>query len=109
MKLTNKIASIVLIALLFATVYGLVRTSGRSSTLPNQVSPAVPQQSGLVDQSALETAQGLVRMPTMPAEQRPAQDALSVADQEMDLAFAQAVLDATQHPPTLSAEAKQMQ
>jgi small-conductance mechanosensitive channel len=48
-------------------------------------------------------------MPTSSAELPFAQQALQVADQEMDLAFASALLDVTEHPPALSAEAKGIQ
>src|SRR5262249_14403729 len=63
----------------------------------------------LVDQSALLTAQRLVRMPTSADEQPFAQEALRLADKEMDLAFATAVRQAAEHPPVLSPEAKQIE
>jgi small-conductance mechanosensitive channel len=44
-----------------------------------------------------------------PAELPFVQEALRLGDKEMDLAFAEAVLDATEHPPVLSEEAKQIQ
>ena len=48
-------------------------------------------------------------MPTSAVELPFARAALQLGDQEMDLAFALAVLDATQHPPALTAKAKEIQ
>jgi small-conductance mechanosensitive channel len=111
MKLLNKISLIVLLVLLLATVYGLIHTErgggipdGNGATAATGPGPAVA-----VDQTPLLTAQGLASMPTSAVELPFARGALQLADQEMDLAFALAVLDATQHPPTLTAEAKKMQ
>ena len=113
MKLANKTVLIVLVALLVATVFGLART-GRQSSIPalNGKAPATataPEQVALVDQTPLLTAQSFARMPTSAAELPFAQGALQLGDQEMDLAFALAVLDATEHPPSLTAGAKQIQ
>ena len=110
MKLANKIFSILLVVLLVATVYGLVRT-GRESSISggNGTAVAGAEQAALVDQTPLLTAQAFARMPTSAVELPFAQEALRLGDQEMDLAFALAVLDVTQHPPVLTAEAKQIQ
>src|ERR1700722_13401252 len=111
MKRANKILPLVLAVLLAATVYGLIRTRGAASSIPayGSVVETAPGQASHVDQSPLLTAQSLAQMPTT-AEQLPyAQGALQLGDQEMDLAFASALLDATGHPPVLSAEAKQIQ
>src|ERR1700676_850925 len=111
MKLANKIFALVLVVLLAATIYGLIRTE-RESGIPSGNGRAVPTESwqaAMVDQTALFTAQALVRMPTSAAELSLAQGALQLGDQEMDLAFAQAVFDAPQHPAALPAEAKDIQ
>lgn len=111
MKLANRIFSIVLVGLLVATVYGLIRT-GRESGVPDgnrTAGAAGSDQAALVDQTPLLTAQALARMPTSAVELPSAQQALQLGDQEMDLAFALAVLEVTQHPPVLTAEAKRIQ
>ncbi len=110
MKLANKIFSILLVVLLVATVYGLVRT-GRESGIPggNGTAAAGAEQAVFVDQTPLLTAQAFARMPTSSVELPFAQEALRLGDQEMDLAFALAVLNVTQHPPVLTPEAKQIQ
>src|SRR4029077_3677616 len=111
MKLANKIFSIVLVVLLVATIYGLIRT-GRQSGIPgaNGTAEAIgPGPAAPVDQTPLLTAQALASMPTSAVELPFAREALQLGDQEMDLAFALAVLDATRHPPALTAKAKEIQ
>jgi small-conductance mechanosensitive channel len=109
MKLTHKVASIPLVVLMVAAIYGLIRTEGGPSGNRTVAVATEPEQDALVDQAPLVTAQGLVRMPTSAAELPSAQSALEIADHEMDLAFALGMLDATQHPPPLTSEAKQIQ
>lgn len=111
MKQANKIISLVFAVLLAATIYGLFRTREEAGPPPGYASAGAPalSQDTEVDQSPLLTAQTLVRLPTTPDEQPSAQAALGIADQEMDLAFAMALADATEHPPALSADAKQIQ
>src|SRR5579862_9372235 len=111
MKLANKIFSIMLVVLLLATIYGLIRT-GRGSGIPGGngiVAATGPAPAAPVDQTPLLTAQAFASMPTSAAELPFARAALQFGDQEMDLAFALAVLDATQHPPALTAKAKEIQ
>jgi len=111
MKLVNKIFSVVLVVLLAATIYGLIRT-GRESGIPSGNGTTAPTGSAAatpVDQTPLLTAQALATMPTSAVELPFARQALQLGDQEMDLAFALAVLDATQHPPALTAKAKEIQ
>src|SRR5690242_10520212 len=97
-KPIQKSLSLLLVALLIATVYGLIRTGRGTGGSPAAApSPSTtPDQAPLVDQTPLLTAQALAHMPTPAAELPFAQQALQLGDQEMDLAFALAVLDATQ-------------
>src|SRR5262249_1093754 len=86
-----------------------IRTS-RESSPPVAAAQAVSaEQTALVDHRPFFTAQALVQMPTRPVELRLAQSALQLGDELMDLAFASALLDATQHPVVLTAEAKMTQ
>jgi small-conductance mechanosensitive channel len=109
MKTTKQIATITLIILLGLIAYGLFRT-GRSMT-PSQVTPAgeSPQaeHGPAIDQSSLDNARRLAQMPTGADELPVAQEALRLGDREMDLAFAAGVREVQEHPPVLSAEAKQ--
>src|SRR6202035_682770 len=67
------------------------------------------QADSAVDQSTLWTARWLAQMPTTLEERQVAEDVLHLADKEMDLAFATAVREAEQHPPAMSAEAKEIE
>jgi len=111
MKPRQRYAAIILVLLLSATVYALVRTrtaapgpaSSNRAQGPNSAQPE------LVDQRPLQTAQQFAKMPTSAEEKPFAEQALALGDHEMDLAFAAAVLDAQEHPPVLSAQAKAIQ
>src|SRR5260370_19001100 len=111
MKTTQKIAAIVLVALLGAVAYGLLRT-GQPANAPavnTKAGYGGAAQAPIVDQTALVTAQRLAQVPTSTEEQPLAREALRLGDHQMDLAFAAAVRDAEEHPPVLSAEAKEIQ
>ncbi len=111
MKTTQKIAAIVLLALLAAVAYGLFRTGQPASAPATSTKPAsgTAAQAPMVDQTPLLTAQRLVQMPTSAEEKPFAEEALRLADHEMDLAFAAAVRDAEENPPVLSAQAKEIE
>jgi small-conductance mechanosensitive channel len=111
MKSKQRSAALILILLLAATVYVLIRTG---TTTPSSIAPTTtavsnPTEPELVDQRPLQTAQQFAKMTTTTEEKPFAEEALAVADKEMDLAFAAAVLDAQEHPPVLSVEAKAIQ
>jgi small-conductance mechanosensitive channel len=107
---TRKFVSIVLVVLLAATIYGLIRTGEGQSVLPTRKSRVTPvTQAPLVDQAAFKTAQQLAQRPATVEERPFAEEALRLADYGLDLAFAQALRDAKEHPPELSAEAKEIQ
>jgi small-conductance mechanosensitive channel len=111
MKTTQKLLAIALVLLLGGSIYGLLRTEPRTATPAKNgkgIHTAVAE-APLVDQKPLATAQRLAQMPTSSEELPFAQEALRIGDQEMDLAFAEAVRDAKEHPPVLSAEAKEIQ
>jgi small-conductance mechanosensitive channel len=110
MRPIQKIVAIILVLLLAATVYGLIRT-----TAPLHVSPsvgkgkqAVAVQPPLVDQSPLKTAQQLAQLANTPEERPLAEEAVRLGDYEVDLAFAAALRDAAENPPKLSPEAKEI-
>ena len=83
MKLPTKIFSIVLVVLLVATVYGLVRTARESSTPAGnrRAGEIGTDQAARVDQTPLLTSQALARMPTGAVELPFAQRALQLGDQ----------------------------
>ncbi len=110
MKTLEKVAAFVLVLLLCAVGYGLVHTGGTTTTLRAVVgTPGDAVAQSAVDQTPLLTAQRLAGMVTSADEQPFAQEALRISDHAVDMAFAQALRDVTQHPPPLSAEAKEIQ
>jgi small-conductance mechanosensitive channel len=111
MKSAHKIATLAVVVLLVATGYGLFRTRGQPDTSATSGSSTNRgKQSGfVVDQSTFWTARWLAQMPATVEERQVAEDALHLADKDMDLAFAAAVRDVEQHPPVLSAEAKEIE
>src|SRR6266446_497847 len=111
MKSRQRSSALILILLLAGTVYVLIRTG---TSTPNFIRPttttvANPAEAEIVDQRPLQTAQQFAKMPTASEEKPFAEGALELADKEMDLAFAAAVLETQERPPVLSAEAKAIQ
>lgn len=105
MNKTKRVATIALIILLGLIAYELFRT-GKSQLTPGGESPQAVHGSA-IDQSSLYNARRLAQMPTSADEFPMAQKALRLGDREMDLAFAAGVREVQEHPPVLSAEAKQ--
>jgi small-conductance mechanosensitive channel len=95
-----------LLALLFiALLIGQHLVSGGDPSLEFNAPSALPAASGLVDQSPLRLARQLAPQAAVPQERQYAQDALRLADSEVDLAFASALRSATQHAPPLTGQA----
>ena len=115
MKPLHKIAGAALVLLLVAAAYGIYRTTPPATLIvlepgiAAQTAEQGSQNQPVVDQTPLLTAQRLAQMPTSSEELPLAQEALRIADHEMDLAFAMAVREATEHPPVLSPKAKEIQ
>src|SRR5262249_2207399 len=102
MKATQKMGATVLVVLLGLTGYGLYQTSRPSGTalVPGGAKEAPSaSQTQVVDQMPLLHAQQLAQLATDDDEKPLAQEALRLADHEVDMAFAQAVRDAAGHPP----------
>jgi small-conductance mechanosensitive channel len=87
--------------IVFAT-FGLITT--RDTGKP--VSPRSRRR--IVDQKPLETARSLAALASDTDEQRFAQQALRIADHEVDLAFAVAMREAKEHPPQPTPETKEL-
>jgi small-conductance mechanosensitive channel len=108
-KLRYNSTVVLLLAALVAIGYGIYRTGRHEATISGATTRRAPfDRSIVVDQSSLITAERLVRMPTAPEERSFAEDALRFADQEMDLAFAQAVRFTASQQRPLSPEAQQL-
>ena len=94
------------LALLFiGLLIGQHLASGGDPSLEFNAPAALPSASGLVDQSPLHTARQLAPQAAVPQERQYAQDALRLADSEVDQAFASALRGATQHAPPLTGQA----
>ncbi len=100
-----------MLALIGATIAGMLWT-GRTTNVPLRQAESTRGAAGdaaPVDQSPLKTAQQLASLATTPDERRLAQEALRVADHEVDLAFAESLRQAAEHPPVLSAAGREIQ
>ncbi|HLK06511.1 MAG TPA: mechanosensitive ion channel domain-containing protein [Candidatus Angelobacter sp.] len=75
-----------------------------SAQPPQEAQKAAPM--GLVDSQPLLTAQRMAAMATTPKEQEFAKDALRLSDHEVDMAFAAALHQATEHAPPIPAAAR---
>ncbi|HEY4304514.1 MAG TPA: mechanosensitive ion channel domain-containing protein [Gemmatimonadaceae bacterium] len=107
MKLQHHLATVLLVAALALVGYGIVHTSTDTPTTRASRRTGI-DRSVNVDQSSLITAERLVRMPTSEEERQYAEDAMRYADQEMDVAFAQAVRQTANQTRALSPEAKEI-
>ena len=95
-----------ILALLFvALLIGQHFASGGDPSLEFNAPTALPPASGLVDQSPLRLARQLASQAAVPQEHQYAQDALHLADSEVDQAFANALRGATEHAPALTGQA----
>src|SRR5208337_4406950 len=101
----------ILVVLLGLTFYELWRTAQpdkpENTNGQNHGKLASAPEAALVDQGPLKTAQQLAQLASLPEEKAYAQEALRLADYEVDLAFDAALSDARNHPPSLSPEAKE--
>jgi small-conductance mechanosensitive channel len=108
MKRAQQIAAVVLVLLAGMAIYGFWET--RKPLAPVGGAGANPIQApekALVDQSPLTTAQQLAQLVTTHDERTLAQEALRLADFDVDQAFDNALRRARLHPPPLSPEAKE--
>src|ERR1700750_1942178 len=107
MKLRHWITAVALLLLVIATVVGLFLTASMQTVLPNRAAKKT-QQPAIVDQRPLQTARKLSALAASPEERDFARQALRLADYEVDLAFADALREATEHPPTPTTEQREM-
>jgi len=107
MRPMQKIFAIALVLLLAATVYGLVQTA-QPVHAPGSRNPAGTSTAPAVDQTPILTAFQLAKMPRSEEEKPFAEQALEIADKDMDVAYAAAKRELEEHPAPLSAEAKQI-
>ena len=109
MRPLQKLGAVALVLLLAAAVYGLIRTAQPPSVPQNTGSSSGVAQTAAVDKTPILTAQKLAQMATTAEELPFAQEALRIADHEMDLAYAAAKRELEDHPTPLSADAKSIE
>lgn len=109
-KSHQKTAFVVLLGLLIAAAVGLVLTGGGNTPTPVlKHARGKSAEAPLVDQRPLQMARSLATLAATPAERDLAQEAARLADHEVDLAFAGALREVTQHPAPVSPEARQLE
>jgi small-conductance mechanosensitive channel len=97
-----------LLVLVVATVIGLFLTDNSQSITSAQAGKSAALQAPVVEQRPLQTARKLAALASTPEEQDFAHEALRLADYEVDLAFAGALREATEHPPALTPEQRDL-
>ena len=100
-----------LLALTGVAIAGLIltRSSPNRKSLPERSAFEAVSQGLSLDQQALETARQLAAHATTSEELRLAQDAERMADQEVDLAFAGALIMAARQPHEENAETRSIE
>jgi small-conductance mechanosensitive channel len=116
MSLLQRTAAIALAVLLLVTGYGLWTTRAPPPTAAQPLQPQVgtaasraPEAMPVIDQQTYLTAQRLAHLPNTPEELPFAQQAVELADHELDLAFTAAMRHLEAQPPALSPDALQIQ
>ena len=111
MKTSQRLILLSLLALMVATLVGLILTGVSPDRLAEirRRRAAIAHQKERVDQSSLEIAQALAALGGTPAEQDLAQNAVRLADHELDLAFASALRTVSGQTGSLSGEAGTIQ
>jgi small-conductance mechanosensitive channel len=110
MKTFRRALLVVSLALMAIALVGVVFSRYWVNAPQQQAAKtALNQESRLVDEQPLISAQQLETLAATPEEQQFAQEIVRVADHEVDLAFAAAFRDATLHAAPLTAEARAIQ
>ena len=109
MRPYQKFLAVLLVVLLGATVYALIHTGQRLGTPGDSSNASGAAFSSAVDQTPILTALKFAKMPLSEDELPFAQQALQIADRDMDVAYKVAKRELQDHPAPLSAEAKQIE
>ena len=111
MQRRHQIVASLIFLLIAATLFGIWHTrqaSSLSASPPAKNSKQANSSLTAVDQTPLKVAQQLAQLASTPEERALAQEAIRLADYEVDMAFDTALSEARLHPPPLSPEAKQI-
>src|SRR5262245_40218198 len=99
------VACLALVVLVAIAALYLTREHGTQPIVREAAGNA--EQTNLVDQRALQTARRLAALAVTADEQAISRETLRLADHEVDLAFADALRDAREHPVKLTPEARE--
>src|SRR5678816_1467739 len=97
-----------LLLLIGLAICGLVWTRDSHVAVSPRIKPSAQAQHPMVDQSALQVARKIAPLASTPDERVLAQDALRLADHEVDLAFANALREAAEAPQEPSPETREL-
>jgi small-conductance mechanosensitive channel len=106
MKISQSLVALGLLTLLALAAAGLFLT--RDTGEAAQGKPLPGHRAPLVDEEPIQTARSIAKLASSWEEQRLAQQALKLADHEVDLAFADALRDAAEKPIPATAESRQL-
>ncbi len=106
MKSRQWLIAIGLLVLVLAAVIGSILTSDLGA--PQSAQGSHPRRAPLVDERPLDTARNLAKLATSWEEKRFADQALRLADSEVDLAFDDALRDAADHPVPPTPETREL-
>ena len=105
MKSRQWVVTIGLFTLVLATVIASILTRDLSGPETTQ---GPHHRTPLVDETPLDTAHAMAKLASSSDQLRFAYEALRLGDQEVDLAFADALRDAANHPPQPTPENKEL-
>ena len=106
----HRTSVIVVLSLAVAAMAGMVviRYGVESPAAPRVAKVTLTDRAGLVDEQPLTTAQKLATLALTQEETEFAQEAVRVADHEVNLTFTSALRNVTLHPPPLSTAAREI-
>src|SRR6184192_4275282 len=107
MKPHQWMATFGLLGLVLATAIGLILTREPEQSISN-AGQMPGGEAPLIDEHPLQTARALATLASGSDEQRLAQQAMKVADRELDLAFASGLRDAAEHSAPSKSETKEL-
>ncbi len=110
MNRSQKILGVIILVLLGISLYAFwISRESENAKAARAARKSAGSSKSLVDQGPLKMAQQVAQLATTRSERPLAQEALRLADYEVDLSFDAALRQALLHPPALSPEAKGIQ
>src|SRR5579863_7554531 len=108
MKSRQWIIALGLLTLVLAAIVGSFLTRDEGTVVATNTSKESTEEVTLVDERPLQTARAMAKLATSPDEQRVANEAVELADDQVDLAFHDASRDAADHPAIAKPENREL-